>query len=246
MSPIDDLFGPTGRKKKPRSLRIKIIRPVFEWMTVGENAAEYLSGQSPLNSCPGRLRDVFLPAAGEQGAFPRPAPGREEPPGLHRSYFGRQPVRQHRPPPGGFQKRPALFGQRHRPGPQSSFRRSHPEPGGSGDHPQAEGGGGPSGYPSARPHHHRRPMPVLRRPGASLRETMPKRPETSADPPKRLVTFLHRSPRRTSPEVYLYLTHMTENPAPISPFLLLPASRLPSPPQSLPSYFARKVATNTH
>lgn len=50
MSPVESLFGPTSRRKKPRSLRVKIIRPVFEWLTVGENAAEYLTGESPLSS----------------------------------------------------------------------------------------------------------------------------------------------------------------------------------------------------
>ena len=50
MSPMENLFGPGGRKRKPRSLRVKIIRPVFEWLTVEESAAEYLSGESPLTS----------------------------------------------------------------------------------------------------------------------------------------------------------------------------------------------------
>lgn len=50
MSPIDNLFGPPTGRKKPRSLRVRVIRPVFEWLTVGEDAAAYLSGQSPVNS----------------------------------------------------------------------------------------------------------------------------------------------------------------------------------------------------
>lgn len=53
MSPVETLFGPPSNKKKPRSLRVKIIRPVFEWLTIAESAAEYLNGTTPVNTSQG-------------------------------------------------------------------------------------------------------------------------------------------------------------------------------------------------
>jgi DNA repair protein RadC len=52
MTSMENLFGASRRKRKPCSLRVKVIRPVFEWLTIGEDAADYLNGPSPLNSFP--------------------------------------------------------------------------------------------------------------------------------------------------------------------------------------------------
>jgi DNA repair protein RadC len=45
---IDNLFGPEG--KKPRTLRLKVIKPIYESLKITEAAAQYLNQKSPLSS----------------------------------------------------------------------------------------------------------------------------------------------------------------------------------------------------
>lgn len=46
---IDTLFG-TKPGRRPRSLRLKVIRPVYETLAIGDTAAAYLSPLQPFSS----------------------------------------------------------------------------------------------------------------------------------------------------------------------------------------------------
>jgi DNA repair protein RadC len=47
---IDTLFGPEMGRQKAKPLRLKVIRPIYESLKVGEVAAHYLDKSAPLSS----------------------------------------------------------------------------------------------------------------------------------------------------------------------------------------------------
>ena len=47
---IDNLFPSESKHKKPRVLRLKVIRPIYESLKISEAAAQYLDKATPLSS----------------------------------------------------------------------------------------------------------------------------------------------------------------------------------------------------
>ncbi len=55
---IDNLFGPEKKRAKGKALRLRVIRPVYESLKVGEVAAQYLDNAAPLSSS-ARVAELF-------------------------------------------------------------------------------------------------------------------------------------------------------------------------------------------
>lgn len=55
---VDTLFGAEETPNKPRSIRFKVIRPVFETMTVKENISAYIDPKARLTQ-PSQIWELF-------------------------------------------------------------------------------------------------------------------------------------------------------------------------------------------